>query len=64
MAPSFEDDWCLLHALLIEAAREDVLVFAGDVEASNEQQTGPAYDRWRALGFTVAYHRTHYVYGT
>jgi len=64
MAPSFEDDWCLLHALLMEAAREDVLVFAGDVEASNEQQTGPAYDRWRALGFTVAYHRTHYVYGT
>lgn len=61
MALSFEEDHCLLHALLAEAAREGAETFAADVEAATSSQTGPAYDRWQALGFSVAYHRSHYV---
>lgn len=61
MAPSYEDDHCLLHALLLEAARHGAKIFVGDVEASSIAQAGPAYDRWTALGFVVGYHRTHYV---
>ena len=62
MAPSFDDDHCLLHALMAEAIGAGAQVFAGDVEAPNESRSGAAYDRWTALGFAVAYHRTHYVY--
>jgi len=59
--PSFEDDHCLLHALTAEAARQGARTLAGDVEAPTPDQSGPAYQRWRALGFTVGYHRSHYV---
>jgi hypothetical protein len=61
MALSFEEDHCLLHALLAEAVRGGAETFAADVEAATANQSGPAYDRWHALGFSVAYHRSHYV---
>lgn len=35
---------------------------AADVEASNQARQGPAYQRFAALGFSIAYHRTHYVH--
>lgn len=63
MAPSYEDDHCLLHALISEAVREGTQTFVGDVEAASPAQAGPAYDRWGALGFAVGYHRSHYVRG-
>jgi len=62
MAPSFADDHVLLHALLAEAARAGAKVVAADVEASNDAWQGPAYERFPALGFSIAYHRTHYVH--
>lgn len=61
MGPSFEDDHCLLHALVAEGVRRGVTTWAADVEAPNPDHSGPAYDRWRALGFQVAYHRSHFV---
>jgi len=61
MTPGFEDDTRLARALLNEAARAGVEVCAADVEAPNDARTGPAYERWTALGFAVAYRRLHYV---
>lgn len=61
MAPSFEDDHCLLHALIGEAERQGVETFAGDIEAPNAEQAGPPYERWTALGFSIGYHRAHFV---
>ena len=61
MTPGFEDDTRLIEALMAEAARSGVEVFAADVEAPNDARTGPAYERWEALGFAVAYRRVHYV---
>lgn len=63
MAPSYEDDHCLLQSLFSEAARRGAQTFVGDVEAASHAQAGPAYDRWNVLGFAVGYHRSHYVRG-
>jgi hypothetical protein len=62
MAPSFADDHVLLCALYAEASRAGAKVVAADVEASNEARQGPAYERFAALGFSIAYHRAHYVH--
>jgi hypothetical protein len=61
MAPSFDEDHSLLHALAGEAARRGAQTLAGDVEAVSDTGEGVAYARWRALGFSVAYHRSHYL---
>jgi len=49
-----------LTALAVPGAR-DTLALAGDVEAPTPDRSGPPYERRRALGFTVGYHRSHYV---
>jgi hypothetical protein len=63
MTQSFEDDHCLLVALVEHALKQCVQVIAGDVESPTATHQSPAYERWTALGFSVGYHRAHYVRG-
>lgn len=61
MAPSYEDDHCLLHALIQKGSSQGATAWVADVEAPHATGNGPAYDRWRTLGFEIAYHRAHFV---
>jgi len=61
MAPCFEQDQKVTAALLIAAAGAGAHSFVTDIEAPNEKQQGPAYERWDQLGFKVAYRRQLYV---
>ena len=61
MTPSTEDDRCLLAALVAEAERHAAPLLVADVEAPTSERDGPAYDRFAALEFRVAYRRGHYV---
>jgi hypothetical protein len=57
----FDDDLAVCARLLL-ASREDAGVanFVSDVEAPNDERSGPDYDKWRKLGFAVLYKRIVY----
>ncbi|MBK6423018.1 MAG: hypothetical protein IPF77_12525 [Gemmatimonadetes bacterium] len=61
MAPGFADDDRLVRALLGLAARRETQLAVADLAAVQPGRSGPAYDHWEALGFTVGYRRAHYV---
>ena len=43
------------------AARRETQLAVADLAAVQPGRSGPAYDHWEALGFTVGYRRAHYV---
>jgi hypothetical protein len=61
MAPSYEDDRALVHALLVKGSTMGVTEFTADIEAPSPTRDTPAYVNWEALGFTIPYSRSHYV---
>ncbi len=58
MAPCYDDDQIVTAALLAELTSRGVRHVTTDIEHTNHQRRGPAYDGWFDLGFRVAYRRT------
>lgn len=57
MAPCFDDDQKVTAHLLSEAAAAGAHSFVSDIEVPSPDRDGPAYRRWRELGFAPAYLR-------
>lgn len=57
MAACFDDDQKVTAHLLAEAAAAGAHSFVSDIEVPSADRTGPAYQRWRELGFAPAYLR-------
>ena len=60
MAPSFDVDLQLCHAMVKEGLDLGVRYFAADIEAPNPAMNTPAYPNFEALGFKRIYFRRHY----
>lgn len=58
MAPCFDDDQIVTAALLSELTHRGVHHVTTDIEHTNHECRGPAYDGWFDLGFRTAYRRT------
>ncbi len=61
MAPSFELDWQLCHAMVSEGLALAVRGFVADIEAPSPARDTPAYRGFESLGFDCAYLRGLYV---
>jgi hypothetical protein len=60
-ANCYDDDLAVCAKLLTTAHHEaGITSFVSDVEAPNKDQSGPDYDKWRKLGFSVPYRRVVY----
>jgi hypothetical protein len=58
MAPCYGHDQIVTAALLVELVRRGVRHITTDIEHTDPQRRGPAYDGWFDLGFRPAYRRT------
>jgi hypothetical protein len=60
-ADCYDDDLAVCAKLLSTALHEaGITSFVSDVEAPNDDQSGPDYDKWKKLGFSVPYRRVVY----
>jgi hypothetical protein len=60
-ADCHHDDLAVCAKLLMTALHEaGIASFVSDVEAPNVDQSGPDYDKWKTLGFSVPYRRVVY----
>lgn len=61
MAPSFDLDLQLCQTMVGDGLAMGVQYFVTDIEAPSPQRDSLAYRNFQALGFHVAYYRSHYV---
>lgn len=62
MAPSYDLDVHLCHAIVKDGLASGVRYFVADIEAPTSAMDTPAYHHFGALGFRRAYFRSHYAY--
>jgi hypothetical protein len=62
MAPSYDLDVQLCHAMVKDGLEIGVRLFVADIEAPDPAMMTPAYYHFEMLGFKRPYVRSHYSY--
>ena len=61
MTPNYGPDLALCEAMVRHGLRLGVRRFGADIEKPSPERLGPAYDGFRALGFSVPYRRRNFM---